>query len=154
MHAAQRAGPGCRCSPARPTAPPAAAATWPHASAARRPRPRVSPFHLQPLPPGPTRQPHSSTVLSSSPTPQPPTRPAPYSGGRAGQGVTPGAWPCLSLAPRLRHRTRAIGCHRTRLHRSIAVRHGGMELGYKARSSVALALVPLPAATWWPTTSH
>ena len=34
--------------------------------------------------------------------------------------------------PRLRHRTRAIGCHRTRLRRSIAVRHGSMKLGYKA----------------------
>ena len=69
-HAAQRASPGCRCSPVRPTAPPAVAATSPHASAARRPCPSVSLFHLQPLTPGPTRQPHSSTVSSSSPMPQ------------------------------------------------------------------------------------
>ena len=103
MHAAQRAGLGCRCSPARPTAPPAAAATWPHASTARRPRPRVSPSQLQPLPPGPMRQPHSNTVSSSSPTPQPPTRLAPDSGGRAGQGSCPRHGPVSPLAPRPRN---------------------------------------------------
>ena len=45
-------------------------------------------------------QPPMATVSSSSPTPQPPMRPAPDSGGRAGQGSCPRHGPVSPLAPR------------------------------------------------------
>jgi hypothetical protein len=111
------AGPGDHYPPARPASP-AAAAAWPHASAARRPRPRVSPFRLQPLPRGPRKSATPSTVSSPSPTPRPPARPTPDSGGRGGPGghardmaLSPWRRTHATLAPRLRHRTRALGCH-------------------------------------------
>ena len=65
--------------------------------------PRALLLRPQPLPAGPrVSAAHPSTVSSSSPTPQPPTRPAPDSGGRAGQGSRPGHGP-VSLAPHPRN---------------------------------------------------
>ena len=89
--------------PASPTGLPTlpvfpARARGPRAGPARRPRPRTRLPRSLPLPVGPCMSAaHSSTMSSSSPTPQPPTRPAPDSGGRAGQGSRPGHGPVFSL---------------------------------------------------------
>jgi len=103
---------GLACGLATPARSPpslAAAAAGPRVSAARRPRPRVSP---PPLAAAACWTPHvSPTVLLLHAHADSPLRQNPDSNGRAGQGVTPGAWPCPPL--RRAHATthgRRMGC--------------------------------------------
>ena len=114
---------------------------WPHASAARRPRPRVFPFHLLPLP----HRPRMSALLFifSTPRPQPLTL-NPLSDraqtalAGAGQGVMPGACPCLLGAAPTQPRT-TVGLPRPSLHRSITIRHGSLVHSYESPALIALA---------------
>ena len=102
---------GPACGPTTPARSPpslAAAAAGPRVSAARRPRPRVS---LPPLAAA-AAGPRKLALLFFFSTPCTTTaRQSPDSNGRAGQGVTPGAWPCPPL--RRAHATthgRRMGC--------------------------------------------
>ena len=83
-------------TPARPSAPPAVAATWPRASAAR-----PSSLRPQPLPTDPTRQPFSLFIFST-PTPILPSDRTPTAVAGAGQGSCPGHGPVSPLAHRPR----------------------------------------------------
>ena len=82
----------------------------PTSSPARRPRPRPRPPRSQPLPAGPRLSATPPTVSSSSPTPQPPTRPEADQRGRCGLGGHVRSTALSPLAPRLRYRSIAVGC--------------------------------------------
>ena len=92
-------GPARRPHPRALLPSPAAAATWPHASATRCPRPRVSPSHLQPLPRDPACQPSCSFSPHRA---QPPRDQEPTVVVGAGQGSCPGHGPVSPLAHRPR----------------------------------------------------
>jgi len=86
-------------TPARPSAPPAVAATWPRASAARRSPTRPSSLRPQPLPMDPTRQPFSLFIFSTPtlilPSDRTPTAMAGRArGSRPGHGLAPPLAPC------------------------------------------------------------
>lgn len=142
-------------TPAHPSAPPAAAATWSRMSAAR-----CSPTHpflfarscYQWTPPVSLPLFIFSTPCSTA------SRSEANSDGRAGQGVTLGPWPCPSPWCRAHANsaptTHAPRCRSMRSVQSLAIRLGARSSGYKATASVALAFIPSPAATWWPSTMH
>ena len=133
------------CSASRPSQPNRAHLAPARPYAAHEPAQRVAhacaPICLarSHCPLDPACQPHPpSTVSSSSPTPQPPMRPAPDSYGRGGPG---GHARGMTLSP-LRH-AHATPHHRlmrcTRLHRTMPAAMGGMVLGYKASPHAAHA---------------
>ena len=92
--------------------------------------------------------PVSLSCSSSPPAPQLPCDRGPTTLAGAGQGVTPGAWPCSPL--RRAHATsRHRRVHRTPFHRTMPNANGGMELGYKAMPR-ALGNLSATIIAWWP----
>ena len=111
--------PAC-CSPARPSSLPTAAARWtPHVS-------RI-PIHSV------VSLTHASTAYATGARQR-------WQGGPGGHTRGMACLPCAALMQP--HASRLM--HRMPLHRSIAARHGSMELGYKTPASDARALSCAP----------